>query len=444
MKSLLVWKQLLAAGLVVSTLGFACSAKHQSIQSHLANVSQDSVVIHDLADPDILKIHNDLFILSGTGANPGFELPIYTSNDLQNFTRAAHYRPSLLDPNYDYCDLWAPDLSLKNGVMTLLFSARRIAKHGRCDPAQAEVATFSASTTVGNLNFGAPLALEQSLTHGPRTVHQRECPADGCDKAIRIDAETFQDNERTWLFYVWFDRGNNISAFVQNDPRAPIIGNAGPAMFPIGAEEELINEAPSVFHRNGKYYMFFSSGFFNSNYSMRYLMADNLAALTRSHRVHTYSEAIRNGAGKLVENQGHNTVVERHGRYYNFFHKGIFHNGTYTGRRHTYSRELRFNDDGTIRTLNLVQLELDAKPGRLFSLDLVLKSGEEVRRCVPPEVFGHHATYTFKGLCTGAEAKLVSKNEIKSFRLFWSDDQSWGKNFREFAYDGSSDHLNLK
>ncbi|MFY0574683.1 family 43 glycosylhydrolase [Cystobacter fuscus] len=231
-----------------------------------------SLLVSGMADPDVYKEHDDLFFLTGTGN--GASVPIYETNDLSSFRLKLSYSPSAADPVYDYCMIWAPDLNKANGVYTLNFSAQRVPNGAACPASGQDVTTFTATAPDLNLRFGVPQPINPNTTY-PRTQVPASCVAEGCNRTIRIDSATYNDPSGRWFFYVWFDRGNNISSFNTSAPGV-VYNHAGPALYSLPAEEETINEAPEIFKRNGLYYLLLSTGWFNSQYSMRYIVGDSL------------------------------------------------------------------------------------------------------------------------------------------------------------------------
>ncbi len=387
-------------------------------------------VVAGMADPDVFKVSDDRFYLSGT--TDGRTLPIYVSSDLATWKLEKTYDPAATD-GYVYCDVWAPGFAKDH----LYFSARRAPKGSPCPPAGSDVATFRASADLDTLEIGAPQPIHPG-TSLPRTVTGAACPAEGCNRAIRIDAHVFED----WLFYVYFDGGNNIASFRFGAPGS-VIDNAGPRRFVLSAKEERINEGPFVFERAGKYYLFFSGAWFDSQYAMYYVMADSVADLTRARFVHEHSRAIRDGAGRLVDSAGHNAIVERKGEYFNFFHVGAFDAaGKMTGRS-TFRQRMAFRPDGTIHSLNMVDVRWSALPGHQYSLDVVTRSGEVIGPCIASGVLGSSTRATYTGICPSGGNAVVLKHDIASFRLYYSSDGVWTKHV-EVPYDGVTDDVSIE
>ncbi|WP_395855945.1 family 43 glycosylhydrolase [Cystobacter fuscus] len=398
-----------------------------------------SLLVSGMADPDVYKEHDDLFFLTGTGN--GASVPIYETNDLSSFRLKLSYSPSAADPVYDYCMIWAPDLNKANGVYVLNFSAQRVPNGAACPASGQDVTTFTTTAPDLNLRFGVPQPINPNTTY-PRTQVPASCVAEGCNRTIRIDSATYNDPSGRWFFYVWFDRGNNISSFNTSAPGV-VYNHAGPALYSLPAEEETINEAPEIFKRNGLYYLLLSTGWFNSQYSMRYIVGDSLPQLTRARALRRLSMPMRNASGALIQTHGHNTVVDRRGEYFNIFHVGAFQPaGTFTSRS-TYKQRLAFKPDGSLASLNQVNVRWTRLAGYSYSLDLVLRDGTVVGPCLDVNQLGTSNKVTFNGVCPSAGSRMVNKGDIAAFRLYYSNNGVWGANVQT-AYDGGADDVFLE
>lgn len=398
-----------------------------------------TLLVPGLADPDVYKEHDDLFLLTGTGST--VNLPIYESTDLVTFREKTIYDPTALDPAHDYCYIWAPDLTKHDGVYHLYFSAHRVAPGAACPPGPTQdVTTFHATAPTLDLEFGAPELIHDGTTW-PRSRIASGCPPEGCSRAIRIDAAAFDDGPERWFFYTWFQGGNNISSFRFSSP-ADVTHHAGPAVFAIQPYEEQINEAPDVFTRAGKYYLTFSTGFYNSQYAMFHVIADAPGDLTRARAVRRHSVPVRSAADVLVETHGHNSIVERRGEFFNVFHVGSFDGaGKLTGRS-THKQRIAFKPDGSIHALNFVDLRWTARPGHAYSLDIITRAGDVLGPCIAVGLLGATTSVRYTGICPSAGDVRVAKADIAAFRLYYADNGVWN-NFVEAPYDGVSDRLFL-
>jgi hypothetical protein len=405
-----------------------------------SNFYARSLLVPGLADPDVYKENDDLFFLTGTG--DARTVPLYETNDLSSFRFKRGYDPSVADPAYDYCMIWAPDLGKYNGTYNLYFSAQRVPNGMACPASGQDVTTFVASAPDLNLAFGAPRPINPNTTY-PRTTTPSGCTTQGCNRNIRIDSATFTDTTGHWLYYVWFDRGNNISSFNVATPATTLYNHAGPALHTLPADEEGINEAPELLKRNGIYYLFFSTGWYNSQYATKYIMSPTLYSLTRARNVWRHSQPMRDAAGALVQTHGHNVVVDRRGEFFNIFHQGAFQPaGTFTGRS-TYKQRIAFKPDGTLHSLNQVTARWTRLTGYNYSLDLVLRDGTVVGPCINAGTIGAANEVSFNGVCTSAGNRIVNKGDIAALRIFYSNSSTWGP-FVEKAYDGVSDDVFLE
>ncbi len=399
-----------------------------------------SLLVSGLADPDIYKEDDNAFFLTGTA--PGARtLPIYQSSDLLSFHETAVYDPSATDPAHDYCHVWAPDLSKYDGRYDLFFSAHQVEKDATCPPPSGQtVTTFHVSAPDLDFAFGIP----ELVDNGPGLPASRiasGCLSAGCEQTIRIDSAAYDDGVDRWFFYVWFQGGNNIAAYRFSDPGTLIL-NTGPAVFSIPGYEESINEGPDVLFRDGRYYLFFSGAFFDSQYAMYYVMADEVADLTRARYVRRHSTPLRNAAEDLVESHGHNSIVERRGEFFNVFHQGAFDDaGNLTGRS-TYKQRIVFGFDGSAVALNTVDLRWSTLDSAQYSLDVVTQDGTVHGPCLAVGRLGTSTSARYGGICPDAGDAIVRKSDIAAFRLFYSTDGSWNQSVVA-PYDGSSDRVFL-
>jgi len=365
-------------------------------------------------------------------------LPIFQSTDLINFQLKMTYDPSVSDPMYNYCLIWAPDLSKRVTGYDLYFSAQRVSKGAPCPANGQDVTTFLARASNDNLIFGAPVLVDFG-NGAPKGRIPAGCNGDGCLKTIRIDSAVVGPENDRRFFYVWFSAGNNIAAFPFASP-TNLVANAGPASFSIPASDEQINEGPEVFWRGGQYYFFISTAFFDSQYAMSYVMAPTIADLTRNRAVRTHSIAQRNSAGKLVQTHGHNSIVARRGQFFNVFHQGIFDSaGSMTGRS-TFKQRLAFRPDGSLQTLNTVDIRWTQIPLYQYSVDVIRKDGSVIGPCISVARIGATLGTTYTGICPDGGNQLVDKGDILTFRLFYSMNSIW-RDFVDVQYDGVSDQL---
>jgi hypothetical protein len=298
------------------------------------------------------------------------------------------------------------------------------------------VTTYRARSEGASLDFGKPEPLFQGST-GARTYTAAGCPPQGCSRAIRIDPSVDEDR----LYYVYFGDGtNSIASVALSNPLDIRLHTK-----PVNAYEEKINEAPELLAFNGRRYMFFSGGFFNSQYATFYLMGNTSADLTRANGpVHRLTTPVRRKNGKLVETHGHNAVAVRRGEAFNFFHIGVFDAAGNLTRRDTWMQRLMFNPDGTAISQNEIRVSWNGLgPGHVYSLDIQRQDGTFIGPCISAGTIGAQTSATFTGICPDAGDLLVHKAEVIGLRLYASKNGGPFQRVGDVAYDGYSDVINL-
>jgi len=368
------------------------------------------LVVEGLADPDVYKVDDNLYYLSGTTSR--HFLSIYTSSDLQAFTLLGRYDPDQHDSHYDYCNEWAPDLEKPGADYVLYFAASRVAKGAAC-PSDSSAATIfyaTAPSITNDMQFGAPHTINEGTPY-PRTYVTAGCPPDGCDKAMRLDPSVYFDGSRWWMHYTWFDPGDGevVAAFPLDAPSQIL-----EVTRPTTPAEQGINEGPTLFSRDGRQYLFYSQGGFGDRYAMEYFVGARVSDLTRGHPRHSFSSPLETHDGQLIENQGHNTVTDRNGQFYTLYHVARFTSTGGYDDRDVYIQPLMFKADGTLNTLNTVALSWTATSEGAYSLDVQTRDGAWITECMAA---GDRSSVTFNEVCTNAGDQVVHKADVAAFRI---------------------------
>lgn len=391
------------------------------------------LVAAGLADPEIFKVNGSLYLLSGTYQGQPF--PIYYSSDLKSFKLVSKYNPgsSGLD-----CNLWAPDFSRYNGKLEMLFSAKQTAQDKSCHDTAAPQTIYYATSPLNHIQFGKPMPIvtKRSLPHTRLT---NDCPESGCDNGMHSDPAVFYDETgNRWIFYVWMDGNKHaISGFQPESGKRLLV------VPPDNGEENSVVEAPFVFSRNGIYYLLYSQGSYKKHYEMRYLMAHDIADLTlQGHTPYTLSVPIESTDGRILENMGHASVVEKDGEYYLFYHVGEFdHNGIYKGRS-SYMQRLAFNPDGTMDSINTLTLTWPDNlfSGAAYSVDFQLRNGTWLPNCFAPADLGDKSSVEFTGVCPSAGNEMIQKGDITTARISYLGKAGVLASIKA-SYDGHSNNL---
>jgi hypothetical protein len=225
------------------------------------------------------------------------------------------------------------------------------------------------------------------------------------------------------------------------DDPANVITNFQPTLM-----EGSINEAPDIFKRNGKYYFFYSVNSFDADYAMKYVFAETMDELVRARIPRWFSTPVKDNAGIRMETHGHSSVVERYGDHYIFYHKGRFNTQGVLIGRDTYKSRLHFRADGSLQTLNTIDIGWShAGENYQYRIDVKPKGEEWVAPCLDSTILSINRKHTFTGLCNTNFNKIVHKGSIEKIRLYYSNDGMWGEpNMVEVDYDGYSSDISIK
>jgi hypothetical protein len=338
--------------------------------------------------------------------------------------------------------MWAPAIVHEAGGIALYFSALQLGKSvGNCpsiEQSGKDVATFRAFASGDSFNFGKPEPLFPG-TKGPRTYTAAGCP-ELCGNAIRIDPAVLDGR----LYYVYFAGGNNVTSIRLSDASNQLFHSGPDIKGTLDSDEGIINEAPEAFSRDGRLYLFFSTADYRGPYTTRYMIGNSAADLRRSQTVaHRLTTPAYGSSGKLVETHGHNSITTWRGETFNFFHVGVFSNGTLT-RRDTYRQRIVWKDDGTAVNQNAVKVSWNSLGGGyIYSLDLVLRNGSTIGPCLGSGIVGSATSVTYTGVCKDAKDQLVHKAEVAAFRIYTSSGGGTYHKVGEVAYDGFSDAVTL-
>ncbi len=320
------------------------------------------------ADPDITT-DGKRFLFSATDETNTLHFSIWATAGLDSppvpgsFSRVAEYAPNApgtpaYDPHYKYFYLWGPEIWFGNGRYHLYFSAIRRARTQQepdpaCPPVDDTVTCFEA-VAGPDLQFGPPRPFTTGKPGFPESTVRFDIPdTSGNPMKIKLDVVPWEEHGHVIrYFYTWFHNGNHVASFCAEGASPGVIRHVDPR----GPEDERITEAPDVLKHGGHYYLFFSSGWFNSRYHISYIMADRLENLTlKKGQVYRLSAPIvRNDPREpsreiLVENAGHTAVVTHGDSTWMVYHVGHFDDtGHYRFPRDTYMIRLVFLPDGRL------------------------------------------------------------------------------------------------
>lgn len=412
---------------------------------------QGTLIKKELADPTLFYITTkdstaSFYVMGGTGINTRV-IPLYRSTNGLNFSFWKNYDPSSLDPEYNYCHLWAPEINQKqDGTYVLFFSGLRYKKSESCGSIDA-VTLFNATAITNQLNFSTPDLFYPGGQGGAQSYLKEGC-LDGiidrshCENTMRIDSDFFIDpvTQKQWIFYVWFgfDQAmNNISSFdIINS--ATTFTNRRPA----NTEEEGINEAPDVFYRAPYYYMIYSHGDFRNSYALSYSFSKNLIGLRQDPNTGQNSKSYslmptqfypavekdcKGYSGLPVKlSGGHSSSIEINKKFYLYYSQSVLNydgSGCHNFQsRDAYRTELVFLPDGRINNLYDTYVHWNTEPGYQYSLDIKTKDGELIAPCISAAELKDKSWVLIQGSCG---SKKVDPSQMQSLRVCRANNNNW-------------------
>lgn len=193
----------------------------------------------DFPDPFLLRDGKD-FYAYGTQSGPG-GFQVMTSRDLVHWTHLGRVgKPDWADDQF-----WAPEVVRRNGKWFLFFSARD-RESGKRDLAVA----------VGESPRGP-------FRHHAKLVLGRD-ENDGSDDNGAIDATVYEEAGRSYLLYVREAPPRAIKIVALSRDYLRTEGEAKVLLLADRAEERGVLDAPTLVRRGDAYWLFYSSGWFQS------------------------------------------------------------------------------------------------------------------------------------------------------------------------------------
>ena len=416
------------------------------VRSGSVSAFSRQVVLPGLADPDAHVEGNTAYIV---GTFDTKSLPVWrmtTTSPLKEIDPNNRFNPSHSDPRYDYCHVWAPDLTRFDGDWLISFSGTRVGNGTNCDNVGFARQQIFYSTSAANdpVDFGAPVAPNFG-PGAPVSTSALECSGAGCQKRreMRIDSSVYTDaaNDKTYISYTWFDNGTNHNATIDVANPTAIIPNTDPTR----ADEQGITEAPQIFKRGSgdatRYYLLYSTGAFNGQYRLRYLMANSVTNLRKDSVVsRDLTEAVFRGNGKLYETAGHGTIVSFGGKDFAVYHVGQMNQFGELVGRDTVISPISFNSDGTMRMLNALNVSWNPLSGRVYSVD-VRSNGRWIGPCVDAGRLGQSTQVRLTDLCPHGD-QLAPLETVDRVRVCHAVGGDWSRGkCDEAAFSRTRDNL---
>ena len=216
-------------GLLLLTLGFRpMDTKTQTYTNPVWN--------RDFPDPFVLKYNNKFYAYATeTGGYKGFQ--VMESSDLVHWA----HKGVAFKPNWSEVHYWAPEVLERDGTFYMTYSAEnpKTKKH--------DIALATSKNPLSGFVQRAVLVQGDNNRVGV------------------IDATIFIDSDKTpYLIYSEEEPRRIVLRKLAKDMLS-VVGQRVELLKPNRAIEKGVTEAPTLIKRNGKYHLFYSSGWFQSN-----------------------------------------------------------------------------------------------------------------------------------------------------------------------------------
>lgn len=254
-----------------------------------------------VADPFILKWNGEYYLYTS-----GDPIRAFHSRDLVRWTPVGPVLESSDDPGaWNQTDVWAPEVTYRNGRFYMTYTATRASEDWRVAEAARRVGVAVSETPAGPfIDSGEPLT-----------------PGWGIDSHVFRDPDTGRD----YLFYSYLYEPRLPGAGIVVDSMLDPTRVAGePSHVTRGSEPwedkdgdprngslRYTNEAPTVVKRDGRFYMLFSGGSWDRpTYALGYAHSDEVVrgGLDGPGWTKVNPPILR--STDLVQGTGHNTVVK--------------------------------------------------------------------------------------------------------------------------------------
>lgn len=302
-----------------------------------AHVFNDKIYIYPSHDEDIDVENND----NGDQYDMK-DYHVYEMQDEKTLPRDCGVALTLEDVKWASKQLWAPDCVEKDGKYYFVF------------PARDKEGMFRIGMAIGDKPEG-PFIAEPNYIKGTYSIDPCMFPDD--DKKYYLTfggiwgGQLDQYRNNKWSAENKEPQGNEIACTakialmkdnmteIAEEPRDIVILDEKGNPLTGGDEERRYFEDPWLFKKGDTYYFTYSTG---TTHLLCYATSKNV------YGPYTYGGKILT---PVLGWTTHHSILEYHGKWYLFYHDCELSNGI-NQKRNVKFRELKFNDDGTIQTMN--------------------------------------------------------------------------------------------
>jgi hypothetical protein len=319
---------------------------------------------HGMADPDAIVLGEYIYF-SGTYGNQE-TIDVYRMR-VGDFIREYHTdSPNLADlaslyktynPREEirqlygsrhahrYCAIWGPNFTMHENELLISFTSTFVPNTSEsCSSIMRTKYTKTIEpASFYSTNFGPPLFYsfpDIGINSSTRISTSRN--------NIKIDSDMVVDTRGdSWFLYTWFIGSGNANSAINLENMS-----VKDMTYPNYNFDEGITEAPSIFYRNGWYYLLFSENNYNSKYQMYYKKGrsiENINTNTPACRLTFNSWHTAPTDTSYGYNAGAGSVISVNGEYYMVYHIGKGNKTNFS--RSSYVTKLEFFPSGNIKQI---------------------------------------------------------------------------------------------
>ncbi|WP_322509158.1 glycoside hydrolase family 43 protein [Anaerolinea sp.] len=253
---------------------------------------QNPVLRENFADPFILQ-RDDTFYLYATNSS-GKNIPLAISTDLVHWKIQGDAMPAL--PKWTKMTgglVWAPEVMEFNGKFLLYYTARDQTSNKQC---------------VGVAVSDRPEGKFRDINPTPLVCQS--------DQGGTIDASPFRDEDgKTYLYFKNDGNCCGIPTYIWGQELTEdglgLVGKPVPLIRNDALWEGNVIEAPTMFKRNGKYYLFYSANDYASHlYAVGYALCTTpMGPCTKAKENPILKSALENKEAMVI-GPGHQTILQ--------------------------------------------------------------------------------------------------------------------------------------
>lgn len=267
----------------------------------IAQTRSEAFISGDFADPSVIKTAKGFYAV-GTSSEWAPHFPIYSSQDLREWKHVGYVFDKA--PEWTSGSFWAPEYYFHNGTYYLYYTARRKSDNISC--------IGVATSKYPHKGF---------KDHGVIVSFGKEA----------IDAFVYNDNGQLYMTFKAYGLDKRPIEILGSKLSADGLRLEGETFSLLKDDQRMGMEGQSILHKNGFYYLFYSSGACcggGCNYNVRVARSKDFKGPYEDYGQNPVLQA-----DKAWKCPGHGTFVQQNdGKYLYLYHAYNQESSVFTGR----------------------------------------------------------------------------------------------------------------